>query len=75
MKGTDEYPQPMASFGVATAQENSYNIHRLKEIVYQYKEKMVRVKDTMMKERGDGQEMKRKHEATLSEFERLQKAY
>ena len=36
---------------------------------------MVRVKDTLMKERGEGQEMKRKHEATLSEFERLQEAY
>ena len=35
----------------------------------------MRVKDTLMKERGEGQEMKRKHEATLSEFERLQEAY
>ena len=28
-----------------------------------------------MKERGEGWEMKRKHEATLWEFERLQEAY
>ena len=28
-----------------------------------------------MKERGEGREMKRKHEATLSQFERFQKAY
>ena len=48
---------------------------KLKETIYQYKEKMVRVKDTLMKERGEGWEMKRKHEATLSEFERLQEAY
>ena len=33
------------------------------------------MKDTLIKERGEGRELKRKHEATLSEFERLQKAY
>ena len=33
------------------------------------------MKDTLVKERGECREMKRKHEATLSEFERLQKAY
>ena len=36
---------------------------------------MVRVKDTLMKERGECWDIKRKHEATLSEFERLQEAY
>ena len=35
----------------------------------------MRVKETLMKERGEVLEMKRKHEATLSEFERLQEAY
>ena len=33
------------------------------------------MKDTLMNERGEGQEMKRKHEATLDESERFQKAY
>ena len=33
------------------------------------------MKDTLVKERGEGRELKRKHEATLSQFERLQKAY
>ena len=64
MKSIDEYPKLMASIGVTT-------MDILKEIVDQYKDKMVRVKDTLMKERGEGQEMKRTHEATLSEFERL----
>ena len=33
------------------------------------------MKDALVKERGEGWEIKRKHGATLSEFERLQKAY
>ena len=65
----------MASINITTNQENAYNVDRLKETVDQYKEKMVRVKDTLMKERGEDREMKRKHEATLSEFKRLQEAY
>ena len=75
MKGTNEDSKLMASIGVAAAQENAYNEDKLKEVVDQYKEKMVRVKDTSMKEKGEGFEMKRKHEATLLEFERLQEAY
>ena len=75
MKSTDEDPQLLASIGVAVAQANAYNVDRLKETVDQYKENMVRVKDTLIKERGEGREMKRKHEATLLEFKRLQEAY
>ena len=71
MKGTNEDPQQMASISVHCAQANAYDVDRLKESVDQYKEKMVKVKDTLMKERGEGPYMKRKHEATLSEFERL----
>ena len=33
------------------------------------------MKDTLIKERGEGREFKRKREETLSKFERLQKAY
>ena len=65
----------MASISVVFDQSNTYNVDILKETVYQYKENMVRVKDTLMKERGGAWEMKRKHEATLSKFERLQEAY
>ena len=75
MKGTDEDPQLMPLVNVASTQANAYNVDTLKETVDQYKEKMVRVKDTLMKERGEGREMKRKHEATLLEFERLQQTY
>ena len=40
-----------------------------------YKENMIKMKDSLIKERGEGRELKRKHEETLSEFERLQKKY
>ena len=33
------------------------------------------MKDTLVNERGEGWESKRKHEATTSEFKNLQKAY
>ena len=54
MKGTNEYLQPMASIGVVVAQENAYNVDKLRETIDQYKEKMVRVKDNLLKERGEG---------------------
>ena len=75
MKGTEEYPQLMDSIRVTGAQANSYNVDKLKETVEKYKEKTGRVKDTLTKERGEGREMKRKHEATLSKFKNLQEAY
>ena len=66
MKGNDKDPQLMALITIPATQGNSYNVDRLKEITDQYKENMVRMKDTLMKERGEGREMKRKNEATLS---------
>ena len=75
MQGTNEDPKLMESDTIAVAQANADNIKKLMENEYQCKEKMIRMKDTLVKERGEGQEIKRKHEASLSEFERLQKAY
>ena len=40
-----------------------------------YNERLQTLKSTLVKERGEGGELKRKHEATISKFERLQKAY
>ena len=51
IKGTNEDPQLMCLIGVAIAQANAFNVDKLKETIDQYKEKMVRVKDTLMKER------------------------
>ena len=36
---------------------------------------MLKMKNTLVKERGEGGELKRKHEATLWGFQKLQKAY
>ena len=36
---------------------------------------MFKMKDTLIKERGEGMELKRKHDATLLEKERLQREY
>ena len=50
MKGIYEDPQLMASIGVTDA----HNVEKLKETVEKYKEKVGRVKDTLMKDRGEG---------------------
>ena len=50
-------------------------MRKLVEDVENYKEIMLKMKDTLVKERGEGLELKRKHEDTIFEFERLQKAY
>ena len=54
MQGTNEDPQLMESISVATAQANANNIDKLMENVDQYKEKMIKMKDTLVKERGEG---------------------
>ena len=72
---TNQDPKFLALVSIATTQANADNVDKLIEVVYHYKENMIKMEDTLIKERGEGRELKRKHEATLSEFERLQKAY
>ena len=71
MKGTDEDPKLMALISIVASQENSYNVEISKETIDQYKENMVIMKDNLVKERGEGQEIKKKHEVTLLELERI----
>ena len=75
MKTTDEYLEQMTLLKVASAQESAYNVGKLKGVVDHYKEKMAKIKETPIKEQGEGREVKRKHEATLSYLERFQDAY
>ena len=49
MKNTDEYPRQMALINVAVAQEIAYNVDKLKGVVDQYKENMVKMKETLIK--------------------------
>ena len=51
--------------GLAAAQANAVNVSKMVEDVDQSKEKMSRMKETLRKERGEGQELKRKYDDTL----------
>ena len=75
MQGTNEDPQFLASVSIESTRANADNVNKLVGDAKYYKERMIKIKNTLFKERGEGRDLKRKHEATLSEFERLQKAY
>ena len=75
MQGTNEDPQLLAMERVEVAQANVDNVSKLVEDVGNYKEIMSQMKETLRKERGEGQYLKRKHDDILSEFEKLKEAY
>ena len=72
VKNVEEDPKQMASMGVVTATANAHNISNLIETLDQYKGKMAEMKEVLRKEEIVGQEFKRKYEATLSDYEKLQ---
>ena len=65
MEGTHKKPKFMASVNVAVSQASADNVVQLMENVEHQKEKMLKLKDTLVKTRGEGIELKRKHEAIL----------
>ena len=67
MEGTHKDPKFMASMNIEFAQANADNIDHFMENVEHHKEKMLKLKDTLVKTRGEGIELKRKHEAILLE--------
>ena len=71
MKNVEEYPKQLATMGIA----NAHNVDRLMENIDQYKGKMAKMKEVLRKEEKVGRESKRKYEATLSYFERLQQRH
>ena len=75
IQGTNEDPQLLTMASVAAAQANANNVSKLVEDVGNYKERMSQMKETLRKERGEGQELKRKHDDTFLEFEILKKAH
>ena len=60
---------------IALPQASTNNVDWLIENVAHQKEKMLKLRDTLVKARGEGIELKRKHDAVLSEKERLQREY
>ena len=75
MQGTNQDPIFLASVNIVVAQANVDNVGKLVEDVEHYKEIIIKMKNMFVKERGEGGELKRKHETTLLEFERIQKPY
>ena len=71
MKNVEEHPKELASMGI----ENAHNVDRLMENIKQYKGKIAEMKEVSRKEEKVGRESKRKYEATLSYFERLQQRH
>ena len=65
IEGTHKDPKFMDSMNVVAAEANAENIDRLIENVKHQKEKMLNLKDTLVKIRGKGIELKRKHEKIL----------
>ena len=60
--------------GVASSLSNANNVEKMVDDLEQHKEKMSQMSKTLRIERGEGQSLKRKHEESLSELERLREA-
>ena len=75
VKYVEEGLKQMASMGIATTHANVHNISKLIETLDQYKGKMAQMKEVLRKEERVGRESKRKFEATLSDYEKLQQDY
>ena len=60
---------------VATTTANVHNISKLTKSLDWYKGKMVEMKEVLRKEERVGRESKRKYEATLLDYEKLQQDY
>ena len=71
MEGTHKDPKFMALVNITTAQSSANNIDRLMDEVEHNKEKMFKLKDSLVKLRGKGICLKRKNGAILSSKERL----
>ena len=75
MEGTHKDPKFMASINIAVVQANADNVDRLMEYVECNKEKMFKLKDSVVKLLGEGIDLKIKHDVILSKKERLQREY
>ena len=58
--------------GIETTYANAHNVDKLTEHLDQYKGKMAEMKKVLRKEGRVDRESKRKYEATLSDYEKLQ---
>ena len=75
MKNVEEHPKELDSMGIANAYANSHNVDMPMENIEQYKGNMAEMKEVLRKQAKVGRESKRKYEATLTEFERIQQRH
>ena len=73
--GTDKDPRILARACVASALANVDNVDKIVDDLEQYKKKVSQMKETLKKERGEGKRLKRKHEDSLSELDKLREAF
>ena len=72
--GTDKDPKLLSRESVALTLANVDIVDKIVDDLEQYKKKVSQMKETLKKERGEGQSLKRKHEDSLSELEKLREA-
>ena len=65
MEGTHKYPKFMASMNIVAAPAN-INVDWLIDDVERNKEKMLKLKDNLVKTRGEGIDLKRTYDSFLS---------
>ena len=72
MSNVEAHPKQVSSMGIENSYANAHNVDKLIETIEKYRGKMAEMKEGLRKEEKVGRESKRKYEATLSDFERLQ---
>ena len=72
--GTDKDLRLVARVGVASTLANEDNVDKIMTDLEQYQKKIVEMKETLKRERGEGQSLKRKHEDMLIKIENSKEA-
>ena len=67
--GTDKDPILMENLGVATALATKDNVDKIMTELEQSKKKIAQMKETLKRERDEGQSLKRKYKDMLSKIE------
>ena len=72
--GIDKYSRLMERAGVASALANEDNVDKIMTGLEQYQKKIAQMKETLKRERDEGQSLKRKHEEMISKIEKLKES-
>ena len=72
--GIDKDPRLMEREGIALALGNEDNVDKILTNLEQSRKKIAQMKETLKRERDEGQSLKRKHEDMLSTIEKSKEA-